>query len=109
MIKFVTLSGFAVLNGQEELIMEQLIAFLTGSCLASFIVTMTQRHLLEMGPSSPRSLCDHCAHPLAWWQLIPLVGFALQLGRCRWCKSHRPLVQCVRTNLRNVVSPIHPS
>ncbi|MEM5032189.1 hypothetical protein AAEZ42_07455 [Limosilactobacillus fermentum] len=33
--------------------MEQLIAFLTGSCLASFIVTMTQRHLLEMGPSSP--------------------------------------------------------
>lgn len=53
MIKFVTLSGFAVLNGQEELIMEQLIAFLTGSCLASFIVTMTQRHLLEMGPSSP--------------------------------------------------------
>ena len=67
--------------------MEQLIAFLTGSCLASFIVTMTQRHLLEMGPSSPRSLCDHCAHPLAWWQLIPLVGFALQLGRCRWCKK----------------------
>lgn len=70
--------------------MEQLIAFLTGSCLASFIVTMTQRHLLEMGPSSPRSLCDHCAHPLAWWQLIPLVGFALQLGRCRWCKKISP-------------------
>lgn len=68
--------------------MEQLIAFLTGSCLASFIVTMTQRHLLEMGHSSPRSLCDHCTHPLAWWQLIPLVGFALQLGRCRWCKKN---------------------
>lgn len=90
MIKFVTLSGFAVLNGQEELIMEQLIAFLTGSCLASFIVTMTQRHLLEMGPSSPRSLCDHCAHPLAWWQLIPLVGFAFSWGGAGGAKKPSP-------------------
>ncbi|MGY5623927.1 hypothetical protein [Limosilactobacillus fermentum] len=38
--------------------MEQLIAFLTGSCLASFIVTMTQR-----APSK--------------WDLLPHVRFVI--------------------------------
>ena len=67
--------------------MEHFITFIIGACLASFIITMTQRHLLQIGPLTTRSLCDHCKHPLAWWQLVPLVGFTIQGGRCHWCRQ----------------------
>lgn len=38
-----------------------------------------------------RSHCDHCAHPLVWWQLIPLLGVLLQRGKCRYCAASIPL------------------
>src|SRR3989344_2127570 len=33
-----------------------------------------------------RSYCPRCKHPLAWYDLIPLVSFALLKGTCRYCK-----------------------
>lgn len=42
----------------------------------------------NQSPCSPsRSICDVCQHQLSWWQLIPLIGFLLQRGRCYWCHS----------------------
>lgn len=32
-----------------------------------------------------RSICLHCGHTLAWYDLIPLVSYAVQKGRCRYC------------------------
>lgn len=62
------------------------VAFIVGSCWASFINTMVWRHGLVIKHPGPwRSHCDHCHHPLRIWQLIPILGWVLQLGRCYDC------------------------
>ena len=32
-----------------------------------------------------RSQCPHCKEKLSWYELIPLVSFIIQLGKCRKC------------------------
>ncbi len=34
-----------------------------------------------------RSHCPHCKHTLRWFELIPLVSFIIQGGRCRKCRA----------------------
>lgn len=36
-----------------------------------------------------RSRCPHCQERLRWYELIPIVSFLIQIGRCRSC--HKPL------------------
>jgi leader peptidase (prepilin peptidase)/N-methyltransferase len=33
------------------------------------------------------SQCPGCGHGLGWRENIPLLSFALQRGRCRWCRA----------------------
>lgn len=33
-----------------------------------------------------RSRCLHCEHPLAWYDLLPLVSWVSLRGRCRYCQ-----------------------
>lgn len=33
----------------------------------------------------PRSRCPACGHAIAWWENIPLLGYALLRGRCSAC------------------------
>lgn len=62
--------------------------FLWGACLASFITTMVSRHLLSKSRTYPAySICDTCRQRLAFWQLIPIIGWLIQRGRCWWCHS----------------------
>ena len=35
----------------------------------------------------PRSRCPACGHAIAWWENIPLLGYALLRGRCSACGS----------------------
>lgn len=62
-------------------------AFLFGAVFASFLSCMGWR--LSTGESvlKGRSHCDHCGHPLAWRDLIPIVSFVLGKGRCAYCKE----------------------
>src|SRR4051812_13869825 len=39
---------------------------------------------------SPGSACMACATPLAWYDNIPLLSFALLRGRCRHCQASIP-------------------
>ena len=56
--------------------------------LASFVTLCGQRQLNGQLPWSPKySVCDFCHHPLSWWQLIPILGFIIQRGRCHWCET----------------------
>ena len=32
-----------------------------------------------------RSGCPHCGHQLSWYELLPLVSYLIQRGRCRSC------------------------
>lgn len=69
--------------------MKLILLMLLGSCWASFCCTMTWRYLLnhKHQVNLPWSQCDHCNKRLAWWQLIPIVGYLIQRGRCHYCGS----------------------
>lgn len=36
-----------------------------------------------------RSVCLHCGHQLAWYDLLPLVSWIVLQGKCRYC--HKPI------------------
>ncbi|MDO4714562.1 MAG: prepilin peptidase [bacterium] len=38
-----------------------------------------------------RSACPHCKHRLSAWDLVPLLSFLLQGGKCRYC--HKPIAR----------------
>lgn len=46
-----------------------------------------------------RSMCPHCEHELAWYDLLPVVSWLLLRGKCRYCGKHiswqYPLVEIV--------------
>jgi len=39
----------------------------------------------------PASHCPECAHPLSWWENIPVLSWCGLRGRCRSCKAPIPL------------------
>lgn len=51
----------------------------------------------------PSSHCPVCQHPIAWYDNLPLLGFALLRGRCRHCHSRiswqYPLVELITAAL----------
>lgn len=60
-------------------------------CFASFTMLCAQRFGIGQSPwSPPRSYCDHCHHPLTWWQLIPVLGWVIQGSRCHFCHQRIP-------------------
>lgn len=68
-----------------------LIIAITISTLASFITLYGQRKILNLSVVFPlRSVCDSCSHRLSWWQLLPIVGYLIQKGRCHWCHAIIP-------------------
>ena len=57
-------------------------------CFASFTTLAAQRSGVGQSPwSPPRSYCDHCHHPLTWWQLVPILGWVIQGGHCHFCRQ----------------------
>lgn len=61
------------------------LVLLLGLCVGSFLNVLADR--LPRGESVlwTRSHCDYCKKPLRWFELIPIVSFVLQAGRCRRC------------------------
>lgn len=70
--------------------MEQLFIFVFGLAIGSTINVIVSRFGNLQTFLTGRSVCDHCGRRLAAWQLIPLLGFALQKGRCRFCRKVIP-------------------
>lgn len=50
----------------------------------SFAVCVADRYVTNQSLWG-RSKCEQCQHLLSWWQLLPILGFLLQRGRCHWC------------------------
>ena len=75
------------------------LVFLLGLAVGSFLNAFMYR--MEQGESAlkGRSYCPHCKHTLAWYDLIPLLSFALLQGRCRYCEKsislQYPIVELV--------------
>jgi leader peptidase (prepilin peptidase)/N-methyltransferase len=61
--------------------------FILGLAVGSFLNSVIYR--LDTGESiiKIRSHCPYCKKTLSWFELIPLVSFILQKGRCRHCKK----------------------
>lgn len=64
-----------------------LFSFFFGLSAGSFLNALLYR--MERGQSvwTGRSRCPSCGHQLSWYDLIPLVSFALLRGRCRYCEK----------------------
>ncbi len=77
--------------------MEMLLVFVFGLAIGSFFNLVNCRlapnleaTLPSEGPSRgslvlDRSRCPKCGHALSWYELVPLVSFAIQRARCRAC------------------------
>ncbi len=59
---------------------------LLGCIVGSFlnVVALRQETGKDLGG---RSHCPSCNHQLTWYELIPVVSFLVQLGKCRNCKK----------------------
>jgi leader peptidase (prepilin peptidase)/N-methyltransferase len=58
-----------------------------GAVLGSFANAWAIRLLKDESIASGRSECPKCHHQLAWYDNIPLVGYLILGGRCRYCKK----------------------
>lgn len=60
--------------------------FLFGLSCGSFFNVLIDRLPQSESLWFPGSHCDFCRKPLRWFELVPVLSFLLQLGRCRRCR-----------------------
>lgn len=73
------------------------VSFIYASVLASTIMCVSTRAALKQPFLATRSVCDYCQKVLHWWQLIPCIGWFIQLGHCpnchRWISPFYPITE----------------
>lgn len=62
-----------------------ILLFTFGLAVGSFLNVVIDRLPKGENIISGRSRCDHCGKTLRWFELIPLLSFVLQRGRCLRC------------------------
>jgi len=65
-----------------------LYTFLVGITFGSFFNVVGMRVPNKESIVHPRSSCPHCHTVLSWKELIPIVSYVWQRGRCRNCESN---------------------
>jgi leader peptidase (prepilin peptidase) / N-methyltransferase len=71
-----------------------ILLILYGIIFGSFFNVIGLRVPLNQSIIKPRSSCPNCGHQLKPYELIPVISYFLQGGKCRGCKSR--------------ISPIYP-
>ena len=73
--------------------------FAFGACVGSLINVLVYRLPLGLDVVRPQSRCPKCNHKLTWRENIPILGWILLRGRCRFCKApispEYPIVETV--------------
>ncbi|WP_144547826.1 A24 family peptidase [Bacillus sp. X1(2014)] len=72
-----------------------LLIFVYGCIFGSFFNVIGLRVPLKKSIIIPRSACPVCGHQLKVYELIPVVSYLVQRGKCRGCQSR--------------ISPIYPT
>jgi leader peptidase (prepilin peptidase)/N-methyltransferase len=67
-----------------------LLAFAPGLALGSFLNVVAARVPLRRSILTPGSACFGCETPIAWYDNVPLLSYALLRGRCRACHATIP-------------------
>lgn len=83
----------------------QVLVLIVGLSIGSFLNVQLFRRGVVLGPSK-RSLCDVCARQLRWFELVPLLSFLFQQGRCRSCGA-RLSVQHVLVELSAAITLLY--
>lgn len=63
------------------------ITFVYGTVFASFFTLVGYRVPINMSIVKPPSHCMECKKRLKWIDLIPIVSYLFNRGRCRYCKT----------------------
>ena len=64
-----------------------IIFFIFGSIMGSFYHVIATRLSTGKSIMFPQSHCEKCNHNLAWYELIPILSYILQGGKCIKCKE----------------------
>ena len=64
-----------------------IIFFIFGSVMGSFYHVLATRLSKNLSIITPASHCEKCNHKLKWYELIPLLSYLIQNGKCRVCKA----------------------
>jgi leader peptidase (prepilin peptidase) / N-methyltransferase len=76
-----------------------LLAGMVGAALGSFLNVCIYRWPAELSVISPPSRCPACEHQLGWRDNIPIFGWIVLRGRCRYCgarvSAQYPLIELV--------------
>jgi leader peptidase (prepilin peptidase) / N-methyltransferase len=67
-------------------------AVLPGLAVGSFLNVVAARMPERRSILRPRSACGACATPIAWYDNVPLLSYALLRGRCRTCTARIGLI-----------------
>ncbi len=63
------------------------IVFIYGLISGSFLNVCIYRIPRQMSVVNPPSACPACGHRLKWFELVPVVSFIVQRGRCLSCSA----------------------
>lgn len=74
----------------EMEIAKYLLSALLGCCAGSFLCLCADRFQRDESIFLPRSHCAGCGHPLAPRDLVSLLSYLCQRGRCRYCGRKLP-------------------
>jgi leader peptidase (prepilin peptidase) / N-methyltransferase len=69
------------------LVLIALIAFVVGLAVGSFLNVVAYRLPLKRSLVRPGSACPSCERPIAWYDNVPLLSYAVLRGRCRHCDA----------------------
>ena len=67
------------------------IFFIFGSVMGSFYHVLATRLSNGVSIIKPASHCENCKHVLKWYELIPILSYIIQGGKCRKCKTKMPI------------------
>ncbi len=63
--------------------------FVFGSCVGSFCGVIMETGL-QRSFWTGRSHCTSCYERLRWYELLPIISYIAQRGKCRQCQSEIP-------------------
>lgn len=66
--------------------------FLFGIVFGSFFNVVGLRVPKHIPFSHDRSYCPTCKYQLQWWELIPIVSYLIQQGKCRHCSNNISII-----------------
>ena len=100
------------MSGADPDLLFQALGLILGAIVGSFLATLMIRWPQGRSVLRGRSRCDGCGAALGPLELVPLLSWAVQRGRCRRCgariDSRHPAVELAAAALAIVAIVAHP-